>query len=423
VLSVELDTGEIPTIFSRFRELIEERHWRRRVLSVKAEIRGNRFLHDYLTEENGIAFALDRCSELTTRYGKIPDEETRNRDLYAAMSFAAQTLSIIERSTPTQKHQIVRRIHGAFRNPPEMHAIRFELMCATHFVRRGYSITWPEMEKTGSFDILVQGIGDSGLEVECKLISQDKGRKIHRREALEFHALLKRQIDPVSKKLSGGLAVVLTLPNRIPSQLPERFALLQHIKNAVLSAKSVEFPDGTNIRVSEFDPDSLLQTGRDGRIYIEKETLERVTSTKNRESLVIGRRTGGVIIFVIQSVIDDNMLTYVFDTVSTSAESQVSKDRAALFLIGFQDLSADSLVNVAKQDFGINQPPTALRIAVSKFLSSEKRSHIVGVGFLSQSALMPNVDGSVNSGGSAYVFPRAEGRFWHTDFAGLFSAI
>jgi DNA-directed RNA polymerase subunit alpha len=35
----------------------------------------------------------------------------------------------------------------------------------------------------GTFDLLVTDIGSDGVEVECKSVSDDKGRNIHRREA------------------------------------------------------------------------------------------------------------------------------------------------------------------------------------------------------------------------------------------------
>ena len=45
---------------------------------------------------------------------------------------------------------------------------------------------------------------------------------------------------------------------------------------------------------------------------------------------------------------------------------------------------------------------------------------MVGVGFLSESALVPVQEGLVESGGTAYYFPKRESSLWSEDFSGLF---
>lgn len=81
----------------------------------------------------------------------------------------------------------------------------------------------------------------------------------------------------------------------------------------------------------------------------------------------------------------------------------------------------DQLLSVAQQDQDASQSPTALRIAVSRFLSGEGRDHVVGVGFLSESGLQPLGVGLVESGGTAYYFPKRESPKWSDDFGGLFT--
>jgi hypothetical protein len=67
------------------------------------------------------------------------------------------------------------------------------------------------------------------------------------------------------------------------------------------------------------------------------------------------------------------------------------------------------------------QTPTALRIAVSRFLSGEGRDHVVGVGFLSESGLQLLEAGLVGLAGTAYYFPKRESPKWSEDFSGLFT--
>lgn len=420
VLKVDIQTGEIPDIFARFKNVIDERYWLKRVASIKDEIRGFPFLKDYLVEENAIAFALARCSDFVARYGRIPMHEAENRNLYPAISLAAQSLSIMESSSAIEAKKLVQRIRGSFKNLDDLRAIQLEVMAATHFVHRGHQIIWPEMEGVGTFDLLVNDLGIVGLEIECKSVSENKGRKIHRREALEFHHLVEPQFKAVSRNLLTGIAVVLTVPGRLPTFFQQKKDLAKHVINSVLTAQNIVLEDGSDIRISEFDIASLRIDEEGGVPTISREVIDQITATKNRELMILGNKKGAII-FVLQSQQDDTLLEYIFNTLSESAKKQLSKSRPALFLVGLQSIEAESLLDIAIQDNDPKQPPTALQFGVSDFLANQDRDHVVGVGFLSCSALNPEQHGVVRSSGTAYVFPKKESSFWHEDFSGLFS--
>ncbi len=422
-LKVELNVEDIPTIFARFRDVVGERYWLDRVRQVKSEIKGHRFLKDYLMEQNATAFAFAECSELANRYGSIPMHEMHNRALYPAISFAAQTLSIIDESSVEQARKVLRRIHGAFRNPDDMRAIRMELLAATHFILRGNSITWPEMENSGRFDLLIDDIGTNGLEVECKSVSGDKGRKIHRRESLEFFHLIKPDLDRFGRNLQTGLAVILTLPDRLPTSYRERSPLAHRAMEAIVASQNLSLEDGVHIRVSEFDSKGIRDLEEAFRSGNPRGLIDSLTVTRNREAMFVSSRNGGGVIFVLQSQKDDSLMQYIFDKLGWSAENQVSKNRPALFLVGLDSVGEEELISVAAQDFDSQRRPTELRREVSKFLNNDNRDHIIGVGFLSSSELKPKSNGVIRSSGAAYTFPNRESRFWHPDFAELFEVV
>lgn len=420
-MRVELYTGEIPSVFVRFKNLIGDHHWVKRVNLIKDEIRGNPFLRDYLFDENAIAIGLVLCSNLTQRYGQIPVNTSDCRPIYPCMAFAGQVLSIIDMSTANQARQLVRRIHGALKNPDDMRALQLELVTATHFTKRGHSVAWPEMDGSGTMDLVISGLGPSGLEVECKSISEDKGRKVHKRGALDFYHLLAPKLNSVGNNLRVGLALVLTVDGRFPTAFKDRVQLARAVSKNLFSGRTVNELPGANLRVSEFDPSILGAIGSDGVPVITRAAVDQITQTNNREAMIVGRKSGGAVVFVVQSSGDDTLLPHVFDTLARSANKQLSKSRPGLFLVGLHGIEAESLISVAEQDFDLHQPPTALRWHVSDFLSGQSRDHVVGVGFISKSGLQPESAGSIASGGSAYVFPKKESPFWNDDFAGLFN--
>lgn len=169
----------------------------------------------------------------------------------------------------------------------DMRAIQLELSAATHFTHRGHSITWPEMENGGCFDLFIQDMGIDGLEVECKSISNDKGRKIHRDDAREFHSLVHKKLNPAIRNLNTGLVAVLTIPSRIPSLFKQRQELAQHVIESILSARSANFDDGSDIRISEFDV-SAINGFNLPKPVLARETIDKLTETTNREAEIIG---------------------------------------------------------------------------------------------------------------------------------------
>ena len=66
------------------------------------------------------------------------------------------------------------------------------------------------LQRNLRFDLLVTDMGNDGVEVECKSVSDDKGRNIQRREALDFHHLMIREMAHIRRTLRIGLSVVLT---------------------------------------------------------------------------------------------------------------------------------------------------------------------------------------------------------------------
>jgi len=389
---------------------------------MKAAIKGNRFLSSYVHNENDIAFGLERCGDLIARYGGLPDTSDATRKLYPAVTFAAQTLSMMDLATPAEAERLRRRVAGSFDNPNDMRAMRLELTTATHFARRGYRLEWPEMTPgAGTFDLLVPDMGPLGAEVECKSVSNDKGRNVHRRDALVFHHLVAGELAHIRKTLKIGLSAVLTIPGSLPTRHADREALAKRVKQQITIGHSARFEDGSELRITEFDMARLGNVANDNRPEVVRPIIESITGTQNREAMLTGTDAGGALAFVVQSAVTDDFMEATFRTLGNAGRRQLTGTRPGILIAGFDGLDSDQLVSIAGQDHDPNRPPTALAMKVSAFLSSENRDSIVGVGFLSRGALRPPTDGIVDSGGTAYYFPKRESSLWSEDFRGLFT--
>ena len=419
MLAFDIDTVFIPDIFHRFATVIGEKHWRDRVRKCKEEMKGNAFLREYLMREYEIAFQLDRLSEIAKKFGRIQLAEEDYPNFYPALSFAAQVLSIMDMAKKDGAERFRRRIHGTFKNPHDMRGLRLELAAATHFARRGSRISWPETTGAETFDLLVEGEEHEPLEVECKSIGEDKGRRIPRQDVIYFAALLKPYLRSTTNGLCRGLSVVLTVPDRLPSAYKERYEFAKALGRAIFAGTDCSLADGAIVKMTEFDVSRL----GNAHLLCHQElrtVVDGISGTNNLSALIIGTRAGGALALTIQSQRDDALIASIFNTLSDAAKRQLTGSRAGMLFTGFDGIDGEQLLSIATQDQDTSQRPTALRVAVSQFLSSDTRNHVIGVGFVSRGAFHPVKSGLVESGGTAYYFPKRESSFWTDGFSGMF---
>lgn len=427
MLPTELETQDIPAIYARFAKEIGEKHWQQRVKVLNEELRGNPFLKSLHFHENAIAFQLVRLGEMRQKFGQAALPIYNDEQHYQAASFAAQVLSVIDASNRQTGERLKRRIHGAFKNPAEMRAMQLELMTATHFLRAGRKVSWPEMtdapevQGVGKFDLLVEDVGPDGLEIECKSISDQRGRRITSRQALDFYGILRKRHWERIQRLSAGVLIVITVPNDLPKEHKERLRLADAAVRRALHCVPGKYEDeGVRIQIGEFESARLreLQTGVSKRRA--RDMMDEISGTRNKEVMAVGTKAGGALALVIQSAQDDDLMDSMFDMLRDSAARQFSGSRAAIFVVGLDGIDADQLLNLAHQDRKPDAIPTALRWHTSRFFESTSRAHITGITFLSANALRPVNTSIVDSGGLAYYFPRIDSKFWSKDFHGLF---
>ncbi|WP_155416579.1 hypothetical protein [Burkholderia vietnamiensis] len=426
MLKFHVRIEEMPRVFRDFSDAVNDASWNKVVRNKKQHSQTNPFLREYYEHEYRVAFQLAKCSELLTKYGKLPEAELAQ--LHHACSFAAQTLSILENLPQKSRMAFAGRIRGALKNPDDMRGLLLELATATHFIRRGNHVLWPEFQAAGSpiagatYDLFIEDIGLNGLEVECKSVSDDKGRKFHQEELLALQQLVKRRLEPLIKSIKAGIAVILSVPDRLPKSHKELELLADRVRDQVLLNESKIFDDGSSVRVSDFDIALLKNMPMISNSPAVRAVIERVTGTRNRNAMIIGRANGGAIAFVPQSTQDDSVLGAAFETAADAAKRQLTKTRPGLLVLGFDGMEAELLRSIAEDDFDNPQKPTALRVGVSQFLASESRDHVVGMGFVSRGTLTPQSDGALETGGSVYGFRKEESSLWHDDFNNIFGA-
>ena len=424
MVSTELYLSDASLFYKRFVDLIGANNWHDRVKQCKAEIVGNEQLRQHLESENEVAFGLVELGALVEQCGHhVPSEYLERAGLLPVIAFMAQIMSICDSTSRKEANRLVRRVHGAFKNPDDMRGLRLELTTASHFTRKGYKVRWPDSpaDNKPSFDLLIEDIGNGGLEVECKAVSDNKGRKVHQREAIELQSLLLPRLKAITQAgLREGLSIVLTLANRLPTALTARKLLVDQVICAVHEgAKDSALNDGSHINVRLFDPSVVTQAQLDDRRAL-RQLMDNISGTTNRESMLLGSLSGGAILSTIQSFAEDEFKDALLETAKDAAKRQLTKARAGFVLMSLDGLDYDQLQSIGEDDK--TGWPSKLHEVAQEFLSSSSRSHVVGISFTSRSSVRSSYRGVIDTGGSAYHFYNRQSPFWHPDFEKLFKA-
>jgi hypothetical protein len=433
MLATELHTRDIPRVYARFAEEINERHWKERVRALKSEIRGNKFLRELHQQENAIAFQLERLGSLYARFGATGVFPYNDSGIFPAASFAAQVLSVIDASDNVLADRFRGRVRGAFKNPDDMRGLRLELTTATHFLRAGKKVIWPEMisspkhQQGHSFDLLIENIGSKGLEIECKSFSEEKGRRIRRHQVLNFYnqVVRSKHWKNIDKHLSDNIVVVVTVPDILPIDYRARQALADDVAEAIAipsaTPRDVELKDATlHITVVDATQLSMFNTPTPSRAEL-RQLFNKITNTRNKEIVLIKTKAGGTFILAVQSSKDDELMDAMIKTLKNAASRQLSGNRAGLVVVGLDGLAPTELINVAMHENRQNVSPTVLQLVANRLLSSSDRDHVIGLAFFSTDQFRSIASDIQGSGGSTYFFLKRESTYWEEAFNGIFS--
>lgn len=419
VLSTEFHQKDTPALFASFRTIVGERVWLDVADAVSQRCEKAPWMREYLWDQYRVCFALAECSQASDGNGGVLPLSITTVPLMAeTFAFALAALQLLQaaRSHSRRREQILlARVREAIREPRMMQAMQLEARVAIHFLNRKHQVFFPELGSSNeSYDLLVETLGPSGLELECKVVTHDKGRKIHRAEARDFLGRLQSSplFQAFASTLGRGLAVRITVPNRLPEE-PEWERLIQEVTSQVVLGTDGVLPDGTKVGLRDFEVGEL------GRLEnpVPASTVEaanRVVGVKNGNVVIfrLGRRAGALVI-AIESELPDSMLHETFATLAVAAANQLTGRRAGAFMTSFEDIGAQALLELAR-DEGRNGNYSALNWATSRFLEQDDYPHVVGVGFLSQP------DFASDASGTAYWFPRRTSSSWSEDFVGLF---
>ncbi len=291
------------------------------------------------------------------------------------IQLAAMVVFSYERLTETGQRRLCGMLRDALNKEFGLASLGHEMGVACHLMHEHFDVDFNDMEgQRPGFDFLATRDRLS-VEVECKLITGDIGRKVHRPLGYRLiDSLRGTAIPQFVGRLRKGLLVRLVVRGRLARRQEQQQALSSLIWEALFLGRKFLKTDAAHISVSEFDSTLAAEWVVAGEL--DRDGMARTLAgrlglaNKNMGVFVRGQ---GVIVVVVDSDEPDDVLGAIQAELLGSAKGQLSGDRPGILSCHLVDVRGDQLASLGRQDRDV----TGLELMTAALF--KRRPHIHSV--------------------------------------------
>jgi hypothetical protein len=331
-LPVELE--ELSTLLLGFIELVGETRWRTRADQLREDARRSPAHAVIVANSHWLEMELSEqlCSLRTTR--KCTDRISSHT--LSALYFAGMVVEVHRRLAPEGQVQLFGRLRDAVKTG--FAGLYLEMEMGRVLLDGGFAIDFPDLEHRASYDLNFWSDDIEG-EIECKSISADAGRKIHRRD---FTRLIESLEDVTSRRAYEGAHEILliSLDDRMPSDVQSHQLLKSVVCDALTTGGTGKF-QGTFFSVEQ---QNFKQTFSDENLAESSGDLYSLFRKKFGQAChVAGAMTHtGCCLIVMKSKREDDHSAPELDALKKAA-SQLSGSRPSFIAVQYEDIEPEDL--------------------------------------------------------------------------------
>lgn len=219
-IDIPADLTLLQGYLPRFLALVGEVAWFRRADHLEREAQASPFRWKIVADYHWLEMAISHQSDVLTKRGSLVPELADGR-ARAALLFAAGVVECHAHLSASGQRTLLGRLKDGLSAETGYAALHLEIDLALRLMADGFDVAFPDMEGAGQFDIAFSREGFTG-EVECKSVSEDAGRQIHRKDFYRLMELLRPALDAQAERPAAEVLVV-TLPGRLsPNTLSQR---------------------------------------------------------------------------------------------------------------------------------------------------------------------------------------------------------
>lgn len=201
--------------------MADEARWEKRINQLRKDFSSSPFLAKIVTHYHWFEMALADQIEMTINGSK--EKSSPDPQSLSALLFAQTIVEVYEHLSNTGKTSLRGRIRDSIKAETGFSALYLELNIARLLFEAGYEVEFTDLDGFGRYDLRFWN-GRAEGEVECKSISTDAGRRIHRKDFYRFMDVIGSEIT-IRAESGANEVVVITINDRMPSDAGQQMIL------------------------------------------------------------------------------------------------------------------------------------------------------------------------------------------------------
>jgi hypothetical protein len=377
------------TVLLRLAPIIGKSRLTKRADELNARITGDPVLHDYISSKHAVELAIDRLYRRQRATGRWP-KQFDDSATAEAMSFAFALTEVHKRLPPEARIKLQQRLYGSLKGENSLAPIVHEMTVAVHLMNRGWDVEFHDLE-TGGFEYIARR-GTKEIEVECKRVAADTGRKVRRND---FCRLASPLFPTLSEFAHRRVADIVHL--RVQDRLPSRDEDLARLRSAVRTVMDTATPaDGGTftVDVRRVGLNHPRMVGRD----IMQQQVQHHLGTAHVHVAFAGN-CDEFAVLAVTSENPDQVLHTIYKQLKDAA-CQFSQQRPAVIWTYIEDIEPEEWRGLLDD--------TGLQRMSYKYMAGKTRQHVCSMAYSSAGELIRHDDGLFAHGGPVLNYNRLE---------------
>lgn len=386
------------------------KNWSKRFEAFESQIKSNPFYEEYILDRFPLEIAFQsfqNWKRSTGREHRVPIDAEEA----ALFGFIGMAARVHQRLSEKGKKRLEGSIRDALKNDDGLSPVAFELAIAAHMMHRDFDVEFVDLEGKEKFDLLCEREGRL-LEVECKNLSGDAGRPIHRRRLVQLGAAIQGVVGTDRRRKAGIELVRVTLDKRLEGRTEHQNAIASAVARSLQTQEDIRSPEGFSIDYELIGPEKSPEIPSDinsdtvARLRGDVENLVQSPNANIVFDISPGRSVTAV---VVDSLKRTKIMDYVAEQSKKAASGQLTGKQPGMVCIRFVDISDQQLYQIAEVEK--SSDPSALQLVASELLSREDWGHIHTLAFFARgdATISRHVSGlpghfTSSFGGSVYHF-------------------
>lgn len=377
-IPTDIDPRFLPAAFTALTEIVPWSIWERRASTLRAAMPSNPVWESFLVERHSLELALVEARNYMRATRRWP-WPPRNAAEYRANSFMAMAVRVYGQLSAAGKARLAGAMRSALESEAGLGPLAFEIKIVAQVLRRGFDLSFHDLENGGGFDFLAQRDGLE-LEIECKHMSADVGRQIHQRRVHALAGALQPVISLALDRVVGGRLLRVTLPGRLVGNA-EQTAAINELITANLSGQNYRGDAGVCQLDVEMFPiaDSPFTRERGHALSIDDVAAFALDhfGLEQAHMLFHWRPGQSAILVHFASALPDRVLDALLRRLREDSKRQLSGNRPGMLCVHLADVSQEQLRQLAAADRA--GTVTGIQRAISSLLHRRRHLHTVAL--------------------------------------------